>query len=148
MQQVKAPQAGAGAGVQLTIIAGFGVGDIDTYEIAPAVLEVAVDPERGHAVNDLLLDHAIMGDFRYTAEPILGRFRIAVGQYSDLDHIEEALAGIAALEYDAASYNAIDAYAVRDLVRELRQQREETITRKETDTIEDEIATGVYGGDY
>ena len=148
MQQVKAPQAGAGAGVQLTIIAGFGVGDIDTYEIAPAVLEVAVDPERGHAVNDLLLDHAIMGDFRYTAEPILGRFRIAVGQYSDLDHIEEALAGIAALEYDAASYNAIDAYAVRDLVRELRQQREETIARKETDTIEDEIATGVYGGEY
>jgi hypothetical protein len=134
--------------VQITIIAGFEVGDIDTYEILPAVLEVAVDPEKERAVDDILLGHAIMGGFRYTAEPILGRFRIAVGQYSDLDHIEEALAGIAALEYDAASYNAIDAYAVRDLVRELRQQREETIARKETDTIEDEIATGIYGGEY
>lgn len=104
--------------MQITIIAGFGVGDIDTYEIAPAVLEVVVGPERGHAVNDLLLDHSIMGNFRYTAEPILDRFRIAVGQYSDLDRIEEALAEIAALEYDVASYNAIDAYAVRDLFRE------------------------------
>ncbi|HOB43268.1 MAG TPA: hypothetical protein PLK04_07630 [Bacillota bacterium] len=134
--------------MQITIIAGFKVGDIDTYEIVPAVLEIVVDPAKGRAVDDILLGHAIMGDFRCTAEPILGRFRIAVGQYSDLDHIEEALAGIAALEYDAASYNAIDAYAVRDLVRELRQQREETIARKETDTIEDEIATGVYGGEY
>ncbi len=134
--------------MQITIIAGFEVSDIDTYEIVPAVLEIVVDPAKGRAVDDILLGHASMGDFRYTAEPMLSRFRIAVGQYSDLNHIEEALAGIAALEYDAASYNAIDAYAVRDLVRELRQQREETIARKETDTIEDEIATGVYGGDY
>jgi len=134
--------------MQLTVIAGFGVGDIDTYEIAPAVLEIVVDPKKGRAVNDLLLDHSIRGNFRYTPEPILGRFRIAVGQYSDLDRIGEGLAEIAALEYDEASYNAIDAYAVRDLVRELRQQREEAIARKETDTIEDEIATGVYGGEY
>ncbi len=64
--------------MQITIIAGFEVGDIDTYEIAPAVLEIVVDPERGHAVNDLLLDHLIRGDFRYTTEPMLDRFRIAV----------------------------------------------------------------------
>jgi hypothetical protein len=134
--------------MQITIIAGFGVGDIDTYEIAPGVLEIVVDPEKGRAVNDILLNHSILGNFRYTAEPILDRFRIAVGQYSDLDRIEEALAEIAALEYDEASYNAIDAYAVRDLVRELRQQREEAIARKETDTIEDEIATGIYGDEY
>ena len=134
--------------MQITIIAGFEVGDIDTYEITPAVLDIVVDPEKGRAVNDILLIHSIMGNFRHTAEPILGRFRIAVGQYSDLDRIGEALAEIAALEYDEASYNAIDAYAVRDLVRELRQQREETIARKETDTIEDEIATGVYGDEY
>ena len=102
--------------MQLTIITGFGVGDIDTYEIAPAVLEIVVDPKKGRAVNDLLLDHSIRGNFRYTPEPILGRFRIAVGQYSDLDRIGEGLAEIAALEYDEASYNAIDAYAIRDLV--------------------------------
>lgn len=81
--------------MQITIIAGFEVGDIDTYEIVPAVLEVAVDPEKERAVDDILLGHAIMGNFRYTAEPVLGRLQIAVGQYSDLDRIEEAHAGIA-----------------------------------------------------
>lgn len=134
--------------MQLTVIAGFGVGDIDTYEIAPAVLEVTVDPERGRVVDEILLGHAIGGNFRCTAEPTLDRFRIAVGQYSDLDRLEEALAEIAEREYDAASYNAIDASAVRDLVSDLRQQREETVARKEIDTIEDEIATGIYGEGY
>ncbi|MDN7024101.1 hypothetical protein FGU65_04210 [Methanoculleus sp. FWC-SCC1] len=134
--------------MQLTVIAGFGVGDIDTSEIRPAVLEIAVDPERGRVVDEILLGHAITGNFRCTAEPTLDRFRIAVGQYSDLDRLEQALAEIAALEYDAAGYNAVDSYTVRDLVRDLRQQREEAVTRKETDTIEDEIATGIYGGEY
>ncbi|MBP7411448.1 MAG: hypothetical protein KA818_07930 [Methanoculleus sp.] len=35
-------------------------------------------------------------------------------------------------------------YAVSDLVRDLYRRREETIVRKETDTIEDEIALGLY----
>lgn len=65
--------------MQITIIAGFEVGDIDTYEIAPTVLEIVVDPERGHAVDDLLFDHSIRGNFRYTAEPTLDRFQIALG---------------------------------------------------------------------
>ncbi|MDN7024088.1 hypothetical protein FGU65_04145 [Methanoculleus sp. FWC-SCC1] len=95
--------------------------------------------------DEILLGHAIRGDFRCTAEPILDRFRIAVGQYSDLDRLEEALAEIAEREYDAAGCNAVDVYTVRDLVRGPRQQREEAVTRKETDTIEDEIATGIYG---
>ncbi|MDN7026003.1 hypothetical protein FGU65_14100 [Methanoculleus sp. FWC-SCC1] len=134
--------------MQLTVIAGFGVGDIDTSEIEPAVLEIAVEPERGRVVDEILLGHAIGGNFRCTAEPIPGRFRIAVGQYSDLDRLEEALAEIAALEYDETSYNAVNIYTVRDLVSDLRRQREEAVARKETDTIEDEIATGIYGEGY
>ncbi len=51
--------------MQLTVIAGFGVGDIDTYEIAPAILDIAVDPERGRAVDDILLGHANVGAHRY-----------------------------------------------------------------------------------
>ena len=43
---------------------------------------------------------------------------------------------------------SLDPYAVRDLVRELQQRREEAIAETETGTIEDEIATGVYGDEF
>lgn len=40
--------------MQLTVIAGFGMGDIDTHEVAPTVLKIVVDLERGRAMDDLL----------------------------------------------------------------------------------------------
>lgn len=55
---------------------------------------------------------------------------------------------IATLEGDGVPFNFSNTYAIRDLIRELQQQREEMIVRKETDTIEDEIATGIYGDEY
>ena len=130
--------------MNIAVITTFRVSDIDTYEISPAVLEVAVDHERGRVVEDRLALHAITGNFQYTAEPALGRFRIAVGQNTDLDHVKEALLEIAALD----SPHNIDIPSIWDLIEELQRQRKETIARKDTDTIEDEISTGVYGNEY
>jgi len=131
-------------GVNIAVITTFRVSDIDTYKISPAVLEIAVDHERGRVVEDRLAFHAAAGNFQYTAEPALGRFRIAIGQNTDLNHAKEALLEIAALD---SPHNA-NIPPIWDLIEELQRQREETIARKDTDTIEDEISTGIYGDEY
>ena len=130
--------------MNIAVITTFRVSDIDTYKISPAVLEVAVDHERGRVAEDRLAFHAAAGNFRYVAGPTLDKFRIAVGQYTDLNHVKEALLEIAALD----PHRIVDAFTIGDLIEELRQRRKEIIARKDTDTIEDEISTGVYGNEY
>jgi len=130
--------------MNITVITTFRVSDIDAHRISPAVLEIAVDPERGRVAEDRLAFHAAAGNFRYVAEPTLDKFRVSVDQYTDLSHVKEALLEIAALD----PHRIVDAFTIWDLIEELQRQREETIARKDTDAIEDDISTGVYGNEY
>lgn len=134
--------------MEISVSNTFGTGDIDAHEISPAVLEIAVDPERSAVAEDVFLRHSGSGNFRYTGEPSLGRFQISIGQCSDFNSIEEALGEVVTLEDSETPCCSRDAYAIRALIRELQQQREEAIRRKETDIIEDDIATGIYGDDF
>ncbi|MCK9299075.1 MAG: WW domain binding protein 11 [Methanoculleus sp.] len=130
--------------MNITVITAFGVSDIDTPEISPAVLEIAVEPGQGRDVEDKLIFHAVAGNFQYAAGPDLDRFRILLDQYTDLYHLREALLEIAELD----PRRSVDTSTIWDLIEALQQQREETIARKDTDTIEDEIATGIYGDEF
>lgn len=130
--------------MDITVITTFRVSDIETPEISPAILEIAVEPEQGRAAEDKLTFHAVTGNFRYTAGPTFERFRISVGQHTDLYHLREALLEIAELD----PHRTIDISTLWNLTEELQQRREETIARKDTDTIEDEISTGIYGDEY
>lgn len=127
--------------MNITVITAFGVSDIDTPGISPAVLEIAVEPGQGRAAEDKLIVHAVAGRFQYVAGPSPDRFRISLDQYTDLYHLREALLEIAELE----SHRSVDISAIRDLIEDLQQQRGKTIARKDTNTIEDEIATGFTG---
>lgn len=130
--------------MNITVITAFGVSDIDTPDISPAVLEIAVEPGQGRDVEDKLIFHAAAGNFQYVAGPSPDRFRISLDQYTDLYHLREALLEIAELD----PRRSVDVSTVWDLIEALQQQRKETIARKDTDTIEDEIATGIYGDEF
>jgi len=125
--------------MELHLARDFGTGDIETIEISPAVLEIEVEPRMAGEADRILMVHSVPGRFAYITGPYPGRFRVEIGESGDLDRIGEALLEIAEL-----SGGSPPPYAVRDLVRNLYRRREETIVRKETDTIEDEIALGLY----
>ncbi len=108
--------------MELHLVRDFGTGDIETIEISPAVLEIEVEPRMAGEADRILMVHSVPGRFAYITGPYPGRF------------------GEALLEIAELSGGSPPPYAVRDLYR----RREETIVRKETDTIEDEIALGLY----
>ncbi len=130
--------------MNITVITAFGVSDIDTPEISPAVLEIAVEPGQYRAAEDKLIFHAVTGRFQYATGPSPDRFRILLDQYTDLYHLREALLEIAELD----PRRSVDTSTIWDLIKALQQQREETIARKDTDTIEDEISTAIYGDEF
>lgn len=132
--------------MSIRLVRPFGTGGSDTYEISPASLEIEVEP--GNAADEILMLASIQGDFAYRSGSARNQFLIEIGQYSDLDRIREALTEIAGLAREASPEGSPDPYAVRDLVRELQRRREEAIMETETGTIEDEIATGVYGDEF
>ncbi|WP_292490504.1 hypothetical protein [Methanoculleus sp. 10] len=121
--------------MELHLVRDFGTGDIETIEISPAVLEIEVEPRMAGEADRILMVHSVPGRFAYITGPYPGRFCVEIGESGDLDRIGEAL-----LEITELSGGSPPPYAVRDLYR----RREETIVRKETDTIEDEIALGLY----
>ena len=130
--------------MSITVITMFRATDIDFPEISPAVLEIAVEPEQGRAAEDKLTFHAVAGNFQYAAGSTHNRFLISVGQYTDLYHLREALLEIAELN----PHRTIDISTIWNLIEELQRRREATIARKDIDTIEDEISTGIYGDEY
>ncbi|MCE5337221.1 MAG: hypothetical protein LLF90_00835 [Methanomicrobiaceae archaeon] len=121
--------------MELHLVRDFGTGDIETIEISPAVLEIEVEPRMAGEADRILMVHSVPGRFAYITGPYLGQFRVEIGESGDLDRIGEALLEIAEL-----SGGSPPPYAVRDLYR----RREEAIERKEVETIEDEIALGLY----
>jgi hypothetical protein len=130
--------------MNLRLVRDFGTGDIETARLSPAVLAVEVAPENSEEVEAILLVHSVRGRFTCTAEPSGGRFLVAIGDSSDLDSIREALEAAGGIECGGPSGCRCDPYAVRDLITELHRRREETIGRKDVDTLEDEIALGLY----
>jgi len=126
--------------MRLHLVQDFGTGDIETIEISPAVLAIEVDPRMAEEVDRILMTYSVPGRFAWITEPFPGRFRLDIGESGDLDRIGEALLEIAELGGD-------DPSAVRALIRDLHRRREETIEQKEADSIDDEIALGLYGDD-
>lgn len=127
-------------GMRLQIVQDFGTGDIETIEISPAALAIEVDPRMAGEVDRILMIYSVPGRFAWITEPFPGRFSLDIDEFSDLDRIGEALLEIAELGGD-------DPSAVRALIRDLHRRREETIEQKEADSIDDEIALGLYGDD-
>ncbi len=131
--------------MDLRLIRDFGTGDIETIGLSPAVLMVEVAPEKSEDVEAVLRMHSVRGRFTCTAEPPGGRFLVAIDDSSDLDSLREALGRVEGIECGGLSGCRRDAYAIRDLVEELHRRREDALARKDLDTLEDEIALGLYG---
>lgn len=132
--------------MDLRLTRGFGTGDIETIGLSPAVLMVEVAPEKSEDVEAVLRMHSVRGRFTCTAEPPGGRFLVAIDDSSDLDSLREALETAEGIdECGGLSGCRRDPYAVRDLVEELHRRREDALARKDLDTLEDEVALGLYG---
>jgi len=132
--------------MKIRIVRGFTAGDIDLYEIEPAIIEVLlpVTPE----LEEILAAASIRADISCSVAPLLDAVRIAVYQYSDLDGVEELLLLLAERNAaDAAEYVTMQA-GMRELVHHLEEMRRAVIDLKDTDTIEDDLATDIYGDFY
>jgi len=126
--------------MELHIARDFGNGDIEKIEVSPAVLEIEVEPRRADEADWILMMHSVPGRFVYVAGLYPGQFSIEIGESSDLDRVGEALLAIAELPGGTPP-----SYAVRALIADLYRRREDAILKKETDTIDDEIALELYG---
>lgn len=135
--------------MNLRLVRDFGTGDIETTGLSPAICAVEVALENSEEVETILFVHSVRGRFTCTVEPFGGRFLVAIDDSGDYDSLAEALERIEGIECGGPSGCRRDSYAVRDLIAELHRRREEAIARKDLDTLEDEIALGLYGdGDW